>query len=162
VLVQAAAGGVGHLAVQIAKAMGAYVIGTASAAKHDFLRGLGADEVVDYRAHRFEDVVSGVDAVIELAGGDTAARSLATLRPGGVLVDVAHGGPRGLGAGTGKKVTTMLVAPDGHGLRELAALAAAGRLDVAVDATDDLAEAATAHEHGEKRATSGKLVLRCG
>ncbi|MEV4604643.1 NADP-dependent oxidoreductase [Amycolatopsis sp. NPDC049253] len=161
VLVHAAAGGVGHLAVQIAKARGAYVIGTASAGKHEFLRELGADELIDYHRQSFESVVSDVDAVIELAGGDNAARSLRTLRPGGVLVDVAHGGPRGLGAGTGLRVTTMLVKPDGRALRELAALADDGRLRVELDSTFDLTEAAVAHAVGEKRATTGKLVLRC-
>src|SRR5690625_2222622 len=86
VLVHAAAGGVGHVAVQIAKARGAYVIGTASAAKHDFLRELGADEVVDYRDRDVEEIAHDVDAVLDTLGGDTSTRSLHTLRPGGIVV----------------------------------------------------------------------------
>lgn len=161
VLVHAAAGGVGHLAVQIAKALGAEVIGTASAAKHDFVRALGADHVIDYATTRFETVVSDLDAVIELAGGDNAARSLPTLRHGGVLVDVAHGAPRGLGSWTGVKVTTMLVRPDGKGLRALAELVKRGRLRTEIDSVFDLTDVGAAHARGEQRGTTGKLVLRC-
>lgn len=76
VLIHAAAGGVGHLAVQIAKARGAYVVGTASAAKHDFLRSLGADEVIDYRTTDFTEAVGGIDVVLDTLGGDNCRRSL--------------------------------------------------------------------------------------
>ncbi|MDQ1480615.1 MAG: hypothetical protein QOI44_1476, partial [Actinomycetota bacterium] len=86
VLIHAAAGGVGHLAVQIAKARGAYVIGSASPAKHDVVRKLGADEVIDYRAVDFLDAVHDIDVVIDPVGGDYVERSLATLREGGILV----------------------------------------------------------------------------
>lgn len=86
VLVHAAAGGVGHLAVQIAKARGAYVIGTASAGKHALLRELGADEVIDYRTTDFEDAVADVDVVIDAVGGDYTRRSLKVLKAGGHLV----------------------------------------------------------------------------
>ncbi|MGW5641026.1 NADP-dependent oxidoreductase, partial [Streptomyces sp. NPDC003832] len=84
VLVHAAAGGVGHLAVQIAKSRGAHVIGTASAPKHDFVRSLGADEVVDYRTTDFRDAVQDIDVVLDPLSGETRARSLDVLRPGGV------------------------------------------------------------------------------
>src|SRR6185312_1255705 len=86
VLVHAAAGGVGHLAVQIAKARGAHVIGTASAGKHDLLRSLGADELIDHRAQRFEEVVEPVDLVYDLVGGEVAQRSLDVLRPDGLMI----------------------------------------------------------------------------
>src|SRR3954471_16770503 len=79
VLVHAGAGGVGHLAVQIAKARGAHVIATASAAKHDLLAGLGVDEAVDYRNQKFEEVVEPVDVVYDLIGGDVSQRSLDVL-----------------------------------------------------------------------------------
>src|SRR5262249_27632559 len=82
VLVHAAAGGVGHLAVQIAKARGAYVLGTASAGKHELVRSLGADEVIDYAAEDFAAVARDLDAVLDTVGGDYGVRSLATLRPG--------------------------------------------------------------------------------
>jgi NADPH:quinone reductase-like Zn-dependent oxidoreductase len=83
VLVHAAAGGVGHLAVQIAKARGAYVLGTASAAKHAFLRGLGIDEPIDYTAVDFTDVARDVDVVVDAIGGEYGERSLRVLPPGG-------------------------------------------------------------------------------
>lgn len=91
VLIHAAAGGVGHAAVQIAKAHGAYVIGTASAAKHDLLRELGADEVVDYRTTDFAEAVEEVDTVLDPVGGETRSRSIGLLRPGGTLVSLLAG-----------------------------------------------------------------------
>ena len=83
VLIHAAAGGVGHFAVQLAKARGARVIATASAKNRDFVLGLGADEVIDYRAYPFEEQVSGVDAVFDAVGGDTFTRSFGVVKPGG-------------------------------------------------------------------------------
>uniref|UniRef100_UPI00210DAB8C NADP-dependent oxidoreductase n=1 Tax=Streptomyces sp. ODS05-4 TaxID=2944939 RepID=UPI00210DAB8C len=153
-----AAGGVGHLAVQIAKARGAYVIGTASAAKHELLRSLGADEVVDYRSVAFEDVVGPVDAVLDNVGGDTGARSLEVLRPGGTLVTLP--GPGDVPAGAdGVRTGWLLVEPDRHGMLEIAALAESGRLRPVVDTVLPLAEAAKAHALGEQGRTTGKIVL---
>ena len=86
VLVQGGAGGTGSVIVQIAKARGAYVIATASARNHEFLKEIGADEVIDYRATRFEDIVHDVDVVIDTVGGDTLVRSEQVLRDGGRLV----------------------------------------------------------------------------
>lgn len=162
VLVHAAAGGVGHLAVQIAKARGAYVIGTASAAKHEFLRSIGADEVVDYRTTRFEDVVSGVDVVIDLVGGDNAVRSVATLKPGGLLVAVPSGLQEGVAAAAekaGVRSTPFLVEPDGAALTEIAALVDAGKIRVEIEAVLPLADAGKAHELGEAGRSTGKIVL---
>ena len=89
VFIHAAVGGVGHLAVQIAKSRGAYVIGTASAAKHDFLRSLGVDEAIDYHSVDFTEAVKDIDVVLDPISLDTAARarSLAVLRPGGTLAE---------------------------------------------------------------------------
>ncbi|MCB5166621.1 NADP-dependent oxidoreductase [Streptomyces bambusae] len=158
VLVHAAAGGVGHFAVQIAKALGAYVIGTASAGKHDLVRSLGADEVVDYRTVRFEDVVSDVDVVLDGLGGETAERSLKVLRPGGRLIVLP--GPDDVPAETGAvRAEWMLVDPDHLGLREIAALVGRGALKPVVEAVLPLAEAAKAHELGEQGRTTGKIVL---
>jgi NADPH:quinone reductase-like Zn-dependent oxidoreductase len=89
VLIHAAAGGVGHLAVQIAKAHGAYVIGTAREAKHPLLRNLGADEVIDYTRVDFAEAVRDVDVVIDTIGGDYGSRSLRVLRKGGTLVTLS-------------------------------------------------------------------------
>ncbi|RSS72777.1 NADP-dependent oxidoreductase [Streptomyces sp. WAC06614] len=159
VLVHAAAGGVGHFAVQIAKARGAYVIGTASAGKHELVRGLGADEVVDYRSVRFEEVVSDVDVVLDGLGGETAQRSLAVLRPGGRLITLP--GPDDVPAVTpeGVRAEWVLVEPDQVGLREIAAMVERGELRPVVDAVLPLAEAAKAHELGERGRTTGKIVL---
>ncbi|MEU8922409.1 NADP-dependent oxidoreductase [Kitasatospora sp. NPDC048545] len=158
VLVHAAAGGVGHFAVQIAKARGAYVIGTASAGKHDLLRELGADEVVDYRTVRFEDVLSDVDVVLDGLGGETAKRSLDVLRPGGRLVTLP--GPDDLPAAPdGVRAVWVLVEPDHLGLREIAALAERGALRPVVETVLPLEQAAKAHELGEQGRTTGKIVL---
>ncbi|MFJ4868893.1 NADP-dependent oxidoreductase [Streptomyces sp. NPDC088757] len=158
VLVHAAAGGVGHLAVQIAKARGAYVIGTASAAKHALVRELGADEVVDYREVRFEDVLRDVDVVLDGIGGETAERSLEVLRPGGRLITLP--GPDDVPAAPeGVRAVWVLVEPDHLGLRELAALAERGGLRPVADTVLPLAEAAKAHAIGEEGRTTGKIVL---
>ncbi|WP_455908384.1 NADP-dependent oxidoreductase [Streptomyces erythrochromogenes] len=158
VLVHAAAGGVGHLAVQIAKARGAYVIGTASAAKHDVLRRLGADELIDYRSVDFAEAVSDVDVVLDALGGDTAERSLKVLRPGGHLVSLP--GPDSVPAGAdGVNASWVLVDPDLKGLEAIADLADRGLLKPLVETVLPLADAARAHEIGEQGRTTGKIVL---
>ncbi|MEU1285275.1 NADP-dependent oxidoreductase [Kitasatospora sp. NPDC005856] len=162
VLVHAAAGGVGHVAVQIAKARGAYVIGTASAAKHDFVRSLGADEVVDYRTADFVQEARDVDVVLDPLGGEERLRSLETLRPGGVLVSILPQGLDGLAeraAELGVTAKTLLVEHDQAGMAAIAALAESGQLRVHVSGTYPLAEAAEAHAEGETGRVTGKLVL---
>lgn len=165
VLVHAAAGGVGHLAVQIAKARGAYVIGTASEPKHEFLRSLGADEVIDYRAGDFRDAVRDVDVVLDPLSGDTRVRSLDVLRPGGVLVSLLPGTDPEEAAkaqARGVRVETLLVEADQEGMKAVAELAASGALRAHVEAVFPLEEAAKAHELGETERTTGKLVLTVG
>ncbi|GAA3387396.1 NADP-dependent oxidoreductase [Streptomyces roseoviridis] len=158
VLVHAAAGGVGHLAVQIAKARGAYVIGTASAAKHQLVRELGADEVIDYRTARFEETVTDVDVVLDGLGGETAERSVKLLRPGGRLITLP--GPDDVPAAPeGVSAAWVLVEPDHLGLRALADLVDSGRLRPVVDTVLPLADAAKAHAIGERGRTTGKIVL---
>ncbi|MFG2335937.1 NADP-dependent oxidoreductase [Streptomyces yangpuensis] len=158
VLVHAAAGGVGHLAVQIAKARGAYVIGTASAAKHEVLRGLGADELIDYRSVDFAEAVSDVDVVLDALGGDTAGRSLKVLRPGGHLISLP--GPDAVPADAdGVNASWVLVDPDLKGLEAIADLADQGLLKPLVETVLPLADAARAHEIGEQGRTTGKIVL---
>ncbi|MDK0519987.1 NADP-dependent oxidoreductase [Streptomyces sp. ML-6] len=162
VLVHAAAGGVGHLAVQIAKSRGAYVIGTASVPKHDFVRSLGADEVVDYRTTDFRDAVREVDVVLDPLSGDTRARSLDVLRPGGVLVSLLPGtdpDEAGKAAARRVRVRTLLVEADHAGMNAVAELAAAGSLRPHVEAVFPLADAAKAHALGETGRTTGKIVL---
>ncbi|GHI44067.1 MULTISPECIES: NADP-dependent oxidoreductase [Streptomyces] len=162
VLIHAAAGGVGHVAVQIAKAHGAYVIGTASAPKHDLLRELGADEVVDYRTTDVAEAVDGVDMVLDPLGGETRARSVGLLRPGGTLVSLLSGGSAeetAHAAERGVRTATMLVEADHAGMNAVADLVAAGALRPRVEATFPLAEAAAAHRLGETGRTTGKIVL---
>jgi NADPH:quinone reductase-like Zn-dependent oxidoreductase len=162
VLVHAAAGGVGHLAVQIAKARGAYVVGTASANKHNLLHDLGIDEAVDYRAEAFEKVVEPVDLVLDLIGGEVATRSLDILHPEGRLICLpSAAAPAALAAAAerGLRATAMLAEPDGDGLEELARLVDDRRLRVLVAETFPLERASHAHRAGEMGRTTGKLVL---
>ncbi|MHA6802330.1 NADP-dependent oxidoreductase [Salinifilum ghardaiensis] len=163
VLVHAAAGGVGHLAVQIAKARGAHVIGTASAAKHDVLRELGADELVDYREQDFAEVLSGVDVVLDTIGSrDYRTRSLRTLRRGGMLVSILPvdgAALRSEAAERGVRAKVLLVEADHAGMSAVAELLAAQRMRPSIAETFPLGEAAAAHERGETGRTTGKLVL---
>jgi NADPH:quinone reductase-like Zn-dependent oxidoreductase len=161
VLVHGAAGGVGHLAVQIAKARGAYVIGTASAGNHDLVRGLGADELIDYHATDFAAAVSDVDVVLDTVGGDYPARSLSTLRPGGMLVSLLPfpAEVRTEAARLGVSAQVMLVEADHAGMTAIATLVTEGKLRPVIAGTFPLADAAKAHALGDTRHVAGKLVL---
>jgi NADPH:quinone reductase-like Zn-dependent oxidoreductase len=162
VLVHAAGGGVGHLAVQIAKARGAHVIGTAGADKHGLLRELGIDEVIDHRAVDFTTAVRDVDVVLELVGRDYAQRSIRVLRPGGLLITAVQRTDAELAAlvtREGRRFAGIAVEPDHAGLEALAALVTAGKLRVHVSHTVPLAEAARAHALLESGSTAGKIVL---
>jgi NADPH:quinone reductase-like Zn-dependent oxidoreductase len=160
VFVDAAAGGVGHLAVQIAKARGAHVIGTASAGKHGFLRELGVDEPIDY--HDANATTSDVDVYFGLVGEESDLRWLPGIKEGGLLIGV----PSGVGdrvekaaAERGVHVSRILVEPDRGGLTGLVELIEAGQLKVRVEQTFPLEDVAKAHELGESGRVSGKLVL---
>ncbi|MFE6617843.1 NADP-dependent oxidoreductase [Streptomyces sp. NPDC057740] len=162
VLVHAAAGGVGHVAVQIAKARGAYVIGTASAGKHEFLRGLGADELIDYRETDFAETVKDVDVVLDTLGGETSVRSLKVLRPGGVVVSILPVGSDEFheeAERLGVRAVRMLVDADRADLRAITDLVEKGQLRVEIAGTFPLADAAEAHALGDTGRTTGKLVL---
>ncbi|MEV8433754.1 NADP-dependent oxidoreductase [Streptomyces sp. HUAS 31] len=165
VLIHAAAGGVGHVAVQIAKARGAYVIGTASAGKHEFLRGLGADEVIDYRETDFTEAVKDVDVVLDTLGGETSVRSLRVLRPGGVVVSILPVGSDEFGEEAerlGVRAVRMLLDADRAGMQAIADLVEQGKLRPEIAGTFPLADAAEAHALGETGRTTGKLVLTVG
>ncbi|MFG2844108.1 NADP-dependent oxidoreductase [Kitasatospora sp. NPDC048296] len=165
VLVTAAAGGVGHFAVQFARHLGAHVIATASAARHSWLKELGADEVIDYTTTRFEDAAADVDVVIDLVGDAhdrTSTRSLKVLRPGGLLVAIPAGVSPELAQAAeaaGVRVTPFLVEPDGAALTTIAGLIDAGKVAVEVEETFPLERAGAAHARGEAGRTRGKLVL---
>src|SRR4029077_15641747 len=125
VLIHGAGGGVGHLAVQIAKARGAYVVGTASAAKHEFVRSLGADELIDHQTCDFAAVVGDLDVVLDSVGGEIARRSISVLRPGGILITIVGRRDTDLAARTraaGRRFAGLSVEPDYPGLEALARL----------------------------------------
>ncbi|WP_405988935.1 NADP-dependent oxidoreductase [Streptomyces sp. NBC_00986] len=162
VLIHAAAGGVGHVAVQIAKARGAHVIGTASAAKHDFLRELGVDEAIDYRETDFAEAVKDVDVVLDMLGGETALKSLRVLRPGGIVVSIVPIGKDDFyeeAERLGVRAVRMLVDADRADMESIAELVEAGKLRATVAKTFPLADAAEAHALGATGRTAGKLVL---
>ncbi|WP_406335250.1 NADP-dependent oxidoreductase [Streptomyces sp. NBC_00203] len=162
VLIHAAAGGVGHVAVQIAKALGAYVIGTASAGKHDFLRGIGVDEAIDYQNVDFTEAVKDVDVVLDTIGGETTVRSLRVLRPGGVVVSILPVGSDEFpeeAERLGVRAVRMLVDADHTGMTAIADLVEAGKLRATIAETFPLADAAKAHALGDTGRTTGKLVL---
>ncbi|MFG3167674.1 NADP-dependent oxidoreductase [Streptomyces sp. NPDC048200] len=162
VLIHAAAGGVGHVAVQIAKARGAYVIGTASAGKHDFLRSIGVDEPIDYTSVDFAESVRDVDVVLDPIGGETGLRSLRVLRPGGVVVSIIPVGSDEFyeeAERLGVRAIRMLVDADQAGMRAIAGLVEEGALRATVAETFPLSDAAKAHALGETGRTAGKLVL---
>jgi len=161
VLIHAAGGGVGHLAVQIAKGLGAQVLATASGAKADFVRGLGADEVIDYEVEDFAEVARDIDVVLESVGGDYADRSLRTLRPGGLLVTLVERTNAQLAArvkAAGRRFAGITVEPDSSGLEKLAEWVDNGRLRVHVDEAFPLDAVARAHRRLEG-GVKGKLVL---
>jgi NADPH:quinone reductase-like Zn-dependent oxidoreductase len=165
-LIHAGAGGVGHFAVQFAAHFGASVIATGSARNAEWLRELGASEVIDYTVTRFEDVVQGVDTVIDLIGNvhdDTGTRSLKVLRPGGLIVNVPTGSWPGFGAdaaAAGMRATHFKLAPDGRALEGIATLLDSGDIRVNVDKVFELDRIADAHRALEEGHTRGKIVLR--
>ncbi|WP_441343074.1 NADP-dependent oxidoreductase [Nocardia sp.] len=162
VLIHAAAGGVGHFAVQIAKARGAYVIGTASSANHDFLRSLGADEVIDYRTTDVAEAVRNVDVILDPIDADHAIESLKSLSPNGILVSIRAREAEVLIAAArerGVRAAVLLVEADHAGMTALADLAASGALRPTIAGVFPLADAAKAHALGETGRTAGKLVL---
>ncbi|WSU53420.1 NADP-dependent oxidoreductase [Streptomyces sp. NBC_01092] len=166
VLIHAAAGGVGHFAVQFAKHLGAQVTGTASRPRHDWLTELGADELIDYTAVRFEESAKDIDVVIDLVGDahdNTSTRSLDVLRPGGLIVAIPAGvSPELLEAAQsrGLRTSPFLVEPDGPALTRIAHLIDSGEVSVEVEEVFPLEQAAQAHTRGESDRTRGKLVLR--
>jgi NADPH:quinone reductase-like Zn-dependent oxidoreductase len=159
ILIHAAAGGVGHLAVQLAKWKGAYVIGTASAQNHDFVRGLGADEAIDYRATPFEEAVHDVDVVFDPIGGDTQARSWKVLKKGGILISIVSPPSAEEAGAYGVRQAYVFMQPKLTQLQELAGLVDAGELRCAVETILPLSEARRAHELSQSGHARGKIVL---
>jgi NADPH:quinone reductase-like Zn-dependent oxidoreductase len=160
VLVDAAAGGVGHLAVQIAKARDAHVIGTASAGNLELLRELGADEAIDYRDQH--STTSGIDVYLGLVGADSDLRWLPSIKQGGQLIAVPSGVDdrvRAEAAERAVRTSSILVEPDRVGLNGLTRLIDAGQLKVRVAHTFPLDQVVQAHQLIESGRAHGKVVL---
>ena len=159
VLIQGASGGVGTLAVQLAKWAGAYVIGTASAKNVEFLRQLGADEVIDYEKEHFENKLHNIDLVFDTIGGDTQIKSLNVLKPGGILVSTVGIKDEEMVKARGITGIAYMAQSSAEQLHQLAQLIDQGRLMPIISKTFPLSEAAEAQIESEEGHTRGKIVL---
>ncbi|WP_020126277.1 NADP-dependent oxidoreductase [Streptomyces sp. 303MFCol5.2] len=160
VLVNGAAGGVGHFALQLAKWKGAHVIAVASGAHESFLRELGVDRFIDYTKHRPEELAHDVDLVLDTVGGPDSKRFLRTLKRGGAQFPVLPGDfDEDETAKLGVTVSSAQVRSNGAQLAELGRLLDAGRVRVAIDSTFALADARAAHERAARGHIQGKIVL---
>ena len=162
VLIHAAAGGVGHYAVQIAKHFGAYVIGTSSAENRDFVLGIGADEHIDYQNQKFEDVLSDVDFVLDTIGGDNIDRSLEIVKRGGTVISI----PSGLAEQVVEKAKAkgvngyfFMVHSDGHDMGKIASLLKHKVVKSHVSKVFPFAELHAAHNQVATGKTNGKVVV---
>ena len=162
VLIHGGGGGVGHVAIQIAKALGAHVITTARGSKREFVEQLGADEVIDYTAVDFAETVRDIDVVLDTIGGHTVERSIAVLRPGGHLLTAVEDDNPELAArceAAGVRFSGIVVDPDPVGLRGLAELVEQGKLRVHVQETFPFERVVDAHRVLDNGHLQGKLVL---
>ncbi|WP_407428527.1 NADP-dependent oxidoreductase [Arcticibacter sp.] len=167
ILIHAAAGGVGHLAVQFAKLTGAYVYGTASEANATFLKRLGIDETIDYKNEQFEERASDLDAVIDAMGGDVLYRSISCVKPGGTVVCLpssTKNDPKAVALALEKDVRLIwpMMHPDRDQLELFAQLIRDEKLRVHVDKAYSLNDIARAHTDMESHKTRGKLVVVIG
>ncbi|MER9327874.1 NADP-dependent oxidoreductase [Mesorhizobium sp. M0488] len=160
VLIHGGAGGVGHLAIQLAKATDAFVATTVSAEDFDFVHRLGADQIVDHKKQRFEDVVEKVDVVFDLVAGDTQDRSWTVLKPGGRLVSTLSEPSPEQARRHQARGTSYIAQPNAAQLAEIGRLIDAGKVKPFVQATYPLEEVAKAEERLEKEHARGKIVLR--
>jgi len=162
VLIHAAAGGVGHFAVQIAKYIGAYVIGTASAENREFVLGLGADQHIDYRSEDVSAVVRGVDFVLDTIGGENIDQSLKTMKKGGTIVSIPTGANEKVAekaAAAGMKGLTMSVQSSGEDMEHIAQMLGDGTLKAVVSNVFPFEKMGEAHLQVETHKTRGKTVV---
>ena len=160
VLIHGAAGGVGSMAVQLAHWVGANVIGTASVRNRDFLRGLGADEVIDYTSTRFEDMLHDIDIVLDTIGGDTMERPWSVLKKGGLLVSVFSPPPKEQAKAHGVRALFFVVQPNRAELIQIGDLIDAGQVQPVIETVFPLSEARQAFERALNGHTRGKIILR--
>ena len=160
VLIHAGGGGVGHLAVQLAKWKGSYVFATASTKNQDLLRELGVDKAIDYTQQRFEDVARNIDIVLDTIGGETQERSWSVLKKGGVLVSLVQPPSEEKAKALGIQAAFVAGHPSGAELAKIAKLIDSGDLKPIVNRIVPLSEARRAHELSQTGHTHGKIVLR--
>jgi NADPH:quinone reductase-like Zn-dependent oxidoreductase len=167
IMIQAAAGGVGHLAVQFAKMNGAYVIGTASDKNEKFLKTLGVDQFIDYKKEKFETLASGVDAVLDAIGGEVLYRSISCVNPGGTIVCLPSStkdDPKAieLAQQRGVKLLWPMMHTDGGEMQIIASLLEQKKLKVTIERIFTLDQVSWAHKAVETHGTKGKIVVRIG
>ena len=160
VLIHGGAGGVGHFAIQFAKARGATVCTTVAAEDEDFVRSLGADEVIDYKSERFEDKVHDVDLVLDLVAGDTQERSWAVLKDGGTLISTLAKPSEARTREHHARAANYAAHPDAAELRDIAELIDSGKVKPHIQATYPLERVAEAQQQVERQHTQGKVVLQ--
>jgi len=160
VLIHGGAGGVGSMAVQLARWRGSRVLATASASDAELVRSLGADEVIDYRTTRFEERLRDIDVVLDTIGGETLERSWRVLRKGGVLVTLVSPIPPGVAEQHGVRGMFFIVSGNREQLDQITGLVNAGKLTPVVSEVLPLARAREAFEHGAAGHAPGKIVLQ--
>lgn len=160
ILIQGGAGGVAGFAIQLAKHIGAHVITTASAHNHDYVHGLGADEIIDYNAQDFTEVVSGCDAVFDTVGGDVGLKAFSVLKPGGRAAFIASGAKSPEPDRDDVTSLRPAVGRARHYMERIAELLAAGVVSVPELQLFDLENAVEAQKISESRHLRGKLILK--
>jgi NADPH:quinone reductase-like Zn-dependent oxidoreductase len=160
ILITGASGAVGSMAVQLAKVTGAHVIGTGSGRNEEFVRGLGADEFIDYKKAKFEEEVSCLDVVFDTVGGDTQERAFQTLKRGGALVSTVNPPSAEKAKEFGVNVAMVMVTPKPDQLAEINRLIDSEKLKVRVATVLPLTEVKKAHQLSASGHADGKIILR--
>jgi NADPH:quinone reductase-like Zn-dependent oxidoreductase len=162
ILIQGGAGGVGTMAVQLAKWKGAKIYATASTEHQDYLREIGVDVPIDYTKDRFEDKAKDMDVVLDAVGGETQARSYACLKKGGTLVSIVGPPTQSKAKEAGVTASGIMVKPNAEELRQIGDLVESRAIRPVVSQTLPLSEAAKAHQMIETHHTRAKIVLKVG
>jgi NADPH:quinone reductase-like Zn-dependent oxidoreductase len=162
ILIIGASGGVGSMAVQLAKAKGAFVIGTASGKNEQFVRDLGADEFVDYTKQNFEEVVKDVDVVFDTVGSDTQERAFQTLKKGGFLVSSVQIPSEEKARELSVEAARVFCKSSAEQLAEISRLIEEGKLKIHIETVLPLTEVKKAHQLSQSGRTRGKIVLQIG
>jgi len=159
VLIHGGAGGVGHFAVQIAKEKGAWVAVTCSGRDRDFVKTLGADQVIDYQKQKFEEEVGDIDLVFDLVAGETQDRSFAVLKPGGALISTLQAPDKSKAKDKKLRVADYMAKPNAAQLAEIGHLLLEGKIRPYVFKTFTLEEAGRAEQFLAGQHVQGKIVL---